>query len=72
MAKYTIYLDCPLSYGIVKITHLCLRDNLDTSFIDNKYYLLYKDVLEQEIEHHILRLTDLGYKVLQVIPNKDV
>jgi hypothetical protein len=68
MAKYTIYLDCPISYGVVDITHLCLRDNLDTLFIDNKYYLLYRDVLEQEIEHHTLRLTDLGYKILFIKP----
>ena len=68
MAKYTIYLDCPMSYDVVTITHLCLRDNLETLFIDGNYYLLYKDVLEQEIEHHILRLTDLGYKVLFIKP----
>ena len=68
MAKYTIYLDCPMHYGVVALTHLCLRDNLDTLFIDGKYYLLYKHVLEQEIEHHILRLTDLGYKVLFIKP----
>ena len=58
-----------MSYGIADITQLCLRDNLDTLFIDNKYYLLYRDVLEQEIEHHTLRLTDLGYKVLFIEPS---
>jgi len=66
MAKYTIYLDCAMSYDIVYITHLFLRDNL-TLFRDGSYYLLYRDVLEQEIEHHILRLTVLGYKTLRKI-----
>ena len=68
MAKYTIYLDCSISNDIADITHLCLRDNLDALFIDGKFYLLYRDVLEQEIEHHILRLTDLGYKILFIKP----
>jgi hypothetical protein len=68
MAKYTIYLDCPMHYGLARTIELCLRDDLDTFFRDGKYYLLYKHVLEQEIEHHILRLTDLGYKVLFIKP----
>ncbi len=68
MAKYTIYIDCPMHYGLIRTIELCLRDNLDTLFIDNKCYLLYRDLLEQEIEHHILRLTDLGYKVLFIKP----
>jgi hypothetical protein len=46
MAKYTIYIDCPITYGLVRTIELCYRDNLDTSFIDGEYYLLYRDVLE--------------------------
>ena len=68
MAKYTIYLDCPILNHVDEIILIYYRDNLDTLFVDGNYYLLYRDVLEQEIEHHILRLTDLGYKVLFIKP----
>jgi len=71
MAKYTIYLDCPMHYGLIRTIELCYRDNLDTFFIDGEYYLLYKHVLEQEIEYHTLRLTDLGYKVLFIKPAEE-
>jgi hypothetical protein len=72
MATYTIYLDCPMSYGWVHAKDLCYRDNLSSLYIHGKYYLIYKGVLLEELEYHILRLTDLGHKVLQVIPNKNV
>jgi hypothetical protein len=68
MAKYTIYLDCPMFNHVDQIMLIYYRDKLDTLFVDGNYYLLYRDVLEQEIEHHILRLTDLGYKVLFIKP----
>ena len=68
MAKYTIYLDCPKHYDTVRITHLALRDNIDTFFIDDKYYFRYRDVLEQELEYHILRLFDLGWTIVKIKP----
>lgn len=71
MAKYTIYLDYPMFNHVDQIILIYYRDNLDTLFIDNKYYLLYRDVLEQEIEHHTLRLTDLGYKILFIKPTEE-
>jgi hypothetical protein len=66
MATYTIYLDCPMSYGWVHAKDLCYRDNLSTHHINDQYYLLYKGVILEELEYHILRLFDLGHKVLKI------
>ena len=68
MAKYNIYLDYPIQYDTVRITYLALRDNIDTFFIDDKYYFRYRDALEQELEYHILRLFDLGWTIVKIQP----
>jgi hypothetical protein len=68
MAKYTIYLDCPMFNHVDEIMLIHYRDNLDTLFVDGNYYLLYRDVLEHQLEYHMLRLTDLGYKILFIKP----
>lgn len=68
MAKYDIYLDCPIQYDTIRITHLALRDNLDTVFTDSKYYFTYKVHIEHQLEYHILRLFDLGYTIVKIKP----
>ena len=68
MAKYTIYFDYPKHYDPIRITHLAITDNLDTFFIDGKYYFRYRDVLEHQLEYHILRLFDLGWTIVKIKP----
>ena len=68
MAKYNIYLEYPIQYDRIRINHLALIDNIDTFFIDGKYYFRYRDVLEQELEYHILRLFDLGWTIVKIQP----